>query len=737
MKRMIIVGLLVIALELAGCGSGEAAETITTSATTTAATSPMSATAEIIAAATTAIQTEATTTPENLAPETKIVIPKIDGSTSTVALDAYFRSKILGIEINKAKRETVHNKTFEAFENLVNGKADIVLSVPLAKEQEAYAAEKGFEYEAVPVAMEGFVFLVNPKNPVQSLTQQQLRDIYSGKITNWKELGGNDTPIEAYQRNADSGSQTYMVEFMGETPLTAAPREFVQFDMGGVVAMFSDYDNSINAIGYSVYSYAAVFAANEGTFNFVEIDGVKPSRTTFIDGSYPLLSETYAFYEKNTTDSRVVDYIDLITSEKGQQMVLEAGYIPVMDIEIPAAYTLYEAKGTGEPTPEITDNNYYELIISSDYNNYETRPRGFLKDAEFEAEIQSWIDEAEDYYENKFETNWIKENFPCGYYAEIKNGYLGISVGVKYCEGVEAFEEFYGKSAVFDLVNKKKIENLSDMFYKDADFMPLINKAISSDIMSHTYGGTQIEFFGLCSDFTFDLSYISFSPDNAYMDFPASFNVFLGIRENSVLQQCRDFTDLITPEFAENIKFVEQKASAEPASPNKEYYEKNGEVYVYFDYPDVENDRELEKNKMIEEMYDYYFAESYNDDYTKMVGTEGVFVFLVFPNEGQLIYCTLQKKFITIEDLFKDGFAEHFSVETYNNYDEELTAKEIFDKYYAGDRYGYYNYPTENTITQIYDENENDFLIIEYFGYSALRIDRKWLKDIYQNQPNE
>jgi phosphate transport system substrate-binding protein len=733
MKKIIVI--LTAILVLSSCGIPENAEEATTptatTATTTATTSQTLPAAETTTAATTkTTQTEAITVSENPAPEADKTFPIIDGSTSTIALDAYFRSKILDISPNQARRQTNHNKTFEAFENLVNGRADIVLSVPLAKEQEAYAAEHGFEYEAVPVAMEGFVFLVNPKNPVQSLTQEQIKKIYSGEITNWKDLGGNDAPIEAYQRNADSGSQTYMVEFMGETPLTIAPREFVQIDMGGVVAMFSDYDNSVNAIGYSVYSYAAVFAANEGTFNFVEVDGVKPSRTTFFDGSYPLLSETYAFYKKDTTDTLVLDYIEYITSEEGQNAVLEAGYIPVMDIEIPAAYTLYEAKGTGPAAPEKTNWNRYSLDLNIDYD-YETRPRGFLKDAEFEAEIQTWIDEAEDYYDEMAKTVWVPEYYACQYYAEIENGYLSISVGYRYCEGVGAFWELYGKSAVFDLVNKKKIENLSDMFYKDADFLPPLNSSISTELKNKTYGSiTQIEFFGLCSDFTFDLTNISFPIDNAYADFPASFYLNLINRENSVVSHCRDFTDLITPEYAKQIKYIELKPT-DSTSPTENYYEKNGHVYTYFDYPNKENDRELPENKRIEEMLDAWFADNGYDNAFIYISTEGAFVYLIFPSEGQRVYCTLQHKFIMLEDLFKDGFTEHLEVEP-DKYKD--TSKEIFNEYYAGN---WYNTTTENVITQLYDENDDDYLIISYYNTPELRIDRKWLKDIYQNLPEE
>jgi phosphate transport system substrate-binding protein len=666
-----------------------------------------------------------------------VPFPTIDGSTSTIALDVYLRQKIRGIDYPEADRQTKHNKTFEAFENLVNDKADIVLSVPLAKEQEAYAAENDFEYEAVPVAMEGFVFLVNPKNPVQSLTQEQVRDIYSGKITNWKELGGNDAPIEAYQRNSDSGSQTYMVDFMGETALTDAPETMVQFDMGGVISLFADYDNSINAIGYSVYSYAAVFAANEGTFNFVEIDGVKPSRTTFIDGTYPLLSETYAFYKKDTIDKVVKDYIELITSEKGQQYVLEAGYIPVMDIEIPAAYTLYEAKGTGAIAPENINSDYYELDIVN--YEYDTRPRGFLKDTAFEAEIQAWIDEAEDYYENMPKTDWINEYYTCQYYARIQNGYLGISVGLEYCEGVGAFEEFYGQSAVFDIVNKKRIYSLSDMFYKDTDFMPEINKGISAEIMSKTYGGTMVDFFGLCSDFTFDLYNINLRHDNAYFDFPPSFRMNFLRTENSVVSQCRDFTEYITPEFQDKIEFNEYNVNTMPIET---YYEKNDHIYSYFEYQSVENDRELPENKLIEEMYDKYYADGGYDYGNQNVVKSGVFFRLDTGFEmPTYYYSTIEHKFLELEDFFKDGFIEKLELDSdrYSKADPYMTVQEIFKTTYYPDS----SYESSNTrewavweiVKQLSDEYKDDYIVITAIDTPDLRVDAEWLKDVYRDLP--
>lgn len=142
------------------------------------------------------------------------VYPLTDGSTSTTNLDIAVRRAIWGGE-----RTTAHTKTYRSLVRLADGVVELIFSTPLSEEQQKMLANKDFAYTAEPVAGEGFVFVVNKDNPVTSLTVDQLRGIYSGQITNWREVGGEDAPIVAYQRNSDSGSQNYMRSFMGDTPL--------------------------------------------------------------------------------------------------------------------------------------------------------------------------------------------------------------------------------------------------------------------------------------------------------------------------------------------------------------------------------------------------------------------------------------------------------------------------------------------------------------------------------------
>ena len=159
-------------------------------------------------------------------------LPKMDGSTSLITLEAGLRAAIFDISLTDAEQQVVHSTTWDAFRNLLKGSTDLIFSVPLSQKQYEMAAEAGVELVCEPVAKEGFVFVVNAQNPVDLLTQEQLRGIYSGEITNWNQVGGDDLPITPYQRNTDSGSQNYMIEFMADTPLMDAPTELRPSSMG-------------------------------------------------------------------------------------------------------------------------------------------------------------------------------------------------------------------------------------------------------------------------------------------------------------------------------------------------------------------------------------------------------------------------------------------------------------------------------------------------------------------------
>ena len=136
----------------------------------------------------------------------KELYPKVDGSTALLPLMAHIRKNALGEELEDAENATSCTKTNEAWYNLSNGNADVLIVGEMPGEVKSdlknYISKnsKYHKMKYAPIRREGLVFIVNKNNPVESLTKQQLIDIYTGKITNWKEVGGEDVVIEAFQR---------------------------------------------------------------------------------------------------------------------------------------------------------------------------------------------------------------------------------------------------------------------------------------------------------------------------------------------------------------------------------------------------------------------------------------------------------------------------------------------------------------------------------------------------------
>ncbi len=300
--------------------------------------------------------------------------PLTDGSTSTIPLDAAVRSAIFNTGLDYETDNVKHTTTFGSFERLLSGEVDLTYTVPLSAEQKQAAKDANIELETVPIAKEAFVFVLNAKNPVTSLTQKQLRGIYSGKITNWKQVGGNDAPIVAYQRNKTSGSQTYMTAFMGDTPLTEPPKTLVAESMGGLMDAIALYDNAENAIGYSVYAYAADMYGTGTELKFAAVDGIAPDDTTMTNGTYPLLSENYAIFrasEPQGSPARVL--AQWLVTEDGQQAVANGGYIPygVDPSTVVSHKNAWNKVGTGPKATgeETLPTSYYKADVNETSHN--------------------------------------------------------------------------------------------------------------------------------------------------------------------------------------------------------------------------------------------------------------------------------------------------------------------------------------------------------------------------------
>ena len=274
------------------------------------------------------------TDPANLFRFTRENFPRLDGSTACIPLGEAICSVLLGESREQVQDLVKFNRTTQSFRNLMGGECDLLISGEPNAAVYDEMKEQGFEADIATFARDGLVFLVNENNPVDNLTTEQLRGIYSGKITNWKEVGGEDAPIIPIQRNEGAGSQALMKKLvMKDLPLMDAPEEYVPGSMGELMSVVKSYDASANAIGYSVYYYAHDMEMAKG-LKLLKVDGVEPTRDTIRDQTYPHLNAYYCVIAHSVPeDSPIRILYNWIMSEDGQRLVAREGYVSAMDVQ--------------------------------------------------------------------------------------------------------------------------------------------------------------------------------------------------------------------------------------------------------------------------------------------------------------------------------------------------------------------------------------------------------------------
>ncbi len=262
-------------------------------------------------------------------------LPRLDGATALFPVYSAFCQAVYPKDTRYTwlvDDETEHNalitctKTNRAYERLIQGDADIIFVAQPSDEELAMAAEKGVEFDMIPIGREAFVFIVNKDNPLDSITVDQIRDVYSGAITDWSQLGVEGVgPIMAYQRPKNSGSQTALEALMGDTPLMEAPQGVVAWDMGDIVDTV-EYRNLPNAIGYSFRFFCTDMMGSE--VKLLAVDGVEPTEENIRNDSYPIASTVYAIRLKDNDNPNVLALLDWIKSPQGMELVEKSGYTP-------------------------------------------------------------------------------------------------------------------------------------------------------------------------------------------------------------------------------------------------------------------------------------------------------------------------------------------------------------------------------------------------------------------------
>jgi phosphate transport system substrate-binding protein len=207
---------------------------------------------------------------------------------------------------------------------LINGTTDIANASRAMKDSEKAKVRDRFSVlpAETAVARDGVAVYLNEANPVEQLTVAQLRGIYSGDITNWKQVGGNDAPIVLYSRENSSGTYVFVKEVVLEGDDYAASAQ----TLPGTAAVVNAVAKEKNGIGYGGGAYAR--GVKEARVVGADGKGYAPSAEAVKAGLYPL-SRPLFMYTRGAPSGEAKEFMDFCLSPAGQAIVTEVGYFPV------------------------------------------------------------------------------------------------------------------------------------------------------------------------------------------------------------------------------------------------------------------------------------------------------------------------------------------------------------------------------------------------------------------------
>ena len=214
---------------------------------------------------------------------------------------------------------------------LINKTVDIANASRKIKQEELDEAKSnGVDPLEHTIARDAIAVIVNPENPVSQLTLQQISDIYSGKINNWQEVGGEDRPIVRLSRETNSGTHVYFLETVlrlgsKEDKTLFSTDTLLLPSSEGIIAEVRQNPNAIgyDGLGYVPDDLKMIAIAKEAGGAYV-----LPAISTVNDKSYPIARDLYMYTDGEATGA-VKDYLDWILSPEAQEIVAELGFVPV------------------------------------------------------------------------------------------------------------------------------------------------------------------------------------------------------------------------------------------------------------------------------------------------------------------------------------------------------------------------------------------------------------------------
>lgn len=227
------------------------------------------------------------------------------GPTMEVLAEAYQKNNDVKIEVQQPGSSA-------GIKNTIDGTSDLGMSSRDLKDEETA------DVEGTQIAIDGIAVVTNKANKVKDLKVDQVKDIFTGKITNWKEVGGEDAPIVVISREEGSGTRDGFQDILGFESEELTKDATISDGSGNVK---STVEGNENAIAYISFGYL------DDTLNDLKIDGVEANDENVVAGKYPISRPFLVVNKKDAMTDNAKAFVDFIMSEEGQNIISEEGFI--------------------------------------------------------------------------------------------------------------------------------------------------------------------------------------------------------------------------------------------------------------------------------------------------------------------------------------------------------------------------------------------------------------------------
>jgi len=271
--------------------------------------------------------------------------PLLNGSTVCLPMAIEFARQHLKMSDKDAYEFTYFDTTAYAYFSLITkeewwsdanylGKQllskpiDLILVTEPSKSHLELAQEENVKIIKEPICYDAFVFITHKDNPIDSLTVEQVQKIYSGEITNWNQVGGEDAEITAYQREKDSGSQTTMEQLVMDGKKMMNPITVRIVEMSGLIDAVAEYQNNKMSIGYTFKYYVDMLYKSD-EIKILKVDGVEPTNENISESIYPFTTNYFGVIRSDDKNNTGGIFLEWIISDEGQRCIEQAGYCPL------------------------------------------------------------------------------------------------------------------------------------------------------------------------------------------------------------------------------------------------------------------------------------------------------------------------------------------------------------------------------------------------------------------------